>query len=222
MAFGPIMQLTVDELSIELAPIDKESVAAFASPGLQQASISRYLSMGSAPTIEDEQEWYEKVRKERDSQVWGIWVNSKGKKVLVGTTSLNGIRRDHVHIATSGSLISDRSYWGKGIASHIHKARTWYAFKHLGLHCVRSEVLHGNIGSAKALGRSGYEVTHVERNAKFVEGSLRHADHLECVNPNDPFWVQWWRGDRPPKKFVEARRRTADALVWAEQNITLL
>lgn len=222
MAFGPIMQLTVDELSIELAPIDKESVSAFVSPGLQQASVSNYLAMGVAPTLEDEQEWYEKVRTEKDSRVWGIWVTEKDKRTLIGTTALNDIRRDHVHLATSGSLIADHSYWGRGIASHIHKARTWYAFRHLGLHCVRSEVLHGNIGSSKALERSGYEVTHVERNVKFVDGSLRNADHLECVNPNDPFWSQWWHGDRPTKRFIGARQRTSEALEWAEQNVKLL
>lgn len=222
MAFGPIMQLKVGELDIELAPIDKESVSAFISPGLQSATVGRYLSMSIAPTLEDEQEWYERTRADKDSRVWGIWVRENGERKLIGSTALNQIKWTHVHQATSGSLIADQSYWGRGIASAIHKARTWYAFQHLGLHRVQSAVLHGNIGSREALSRSGYELVYVERNEQFVDGELRHLDCLECLNPNDPFWSQWWHSERPSKKSVEARQITREAMAWAEQNVKLL
>lgn len=222
MAFGPIMQLQVGELSIELAPIDKQSISAFISPGLQQASVSRYLSIETAPTLEDEQEWYDKTRAENNSLVWGIWVQAGDERKLIGSTALNNIKRAHIHQATSGSLIVDQSYWGKGIASSIHKARTWYAFQHMGLHRIMSAVLQGNGGSRKALGRSGYELVYVERNELFVDGSLHHMDCLECLNPLEPFWSQWWHGERPPKKSVDARQKTRKVLEWAEQNVKLL
>lgn len=222
MAFGPIMQLKVGELRIELAPIDKESVSAFISPGMQTATVGRYLSVGVAPTLEDEQEWYEKTRTEKNSRVWGIWVCDGKERKLIGSTALNDIKRKHIHQATSGSLIADQSYWGLGIASAIHKARTWYAFQHMGLHRILSAVLHGNVGSRKALGRSGYELVYVERNEAFIDGKLVHMDCLECINPNDPFWSQWWHGDRPSKKLMAARQTTRDALAWAEENVTLL
>ena len=221
MTFGPIMQLQVGELNIELAPIDKESLAAFISPGLQQASVGRYLSRSVAPTLEDEQEWYEKVRTDKDSRVWGVWVREGDERKLIGSTALNGIKWTHVHQATSGSLIVDQSYWGKGIASSIHKARTWYAFQHMGLHRIQSAVLHGNVGSSKALSRSGYELVYTERNEQFVDGSLRHMDCLECLNPNEPFWAQWWHGERPPQRSKEARQRTREAMAWAERHVTL-
>ena len=118
-------------------------------------------------------------------------------------------------------MISDPAYWGRGIASAIHKARTWYAFQHMGLHRIMSAVLQGNVGSRKALSRSGYELVYVERNEQFVDGKLCHLDCLECLNPLEPFWSQWWHGERPPKKLVEARRCTLDALEWAEKNVTL-
>lgn len=222
MAFGPIMRVKVGELDIELAPIGKEDVSAFISPGLQTATVSRYLSIGTALTLEDEQEWYEKTRTDKDSRVWGIWVREGERRTLIGSTALNGIKRTHVHQATSGSLIADQTYWGRGIASAIHKARTWYAFQHLGLHRIMSAVLHGNVGSRKALGRSGYELVYVERNEQFVDGSLRHMDCLECLNPAEPFWSQWWHGDRPTRAAREARGRTREAMAWAEQNVTLL
>jgi len=222
MTFGPIMKMKVGELEVELAPIDKDSLSSFISPGLQQASVSRYLTMSVAPTLEDEQEWYEKVRTDQNSRVWGIWVREDQERKLIGSTALNGIKWTHVHQATSGSLIVDQAYWGKGIASSIHKARTWYAFQHMGLHRIQSAVLRGNGGSSKALSRSGYTLVYTERNDQYVDGSLRHMDCLECLNPSEPFWSQWWHGDRPSKRSTMARTRTREALAWAEENVTLL
>lgn len=222
MAFGPIMQLHIGELDIELAPLSKEAMGAFIAPGMQQASISRYLGRTNAPVLEDEHEWFDRVRQQSDSVTWGIWVRAGDERTLIGSTALHDIKRSHMHQATSGSMIFDQTYWGKGIASAIHKARTWYAFQHMGLHRIQSAVLQGNVGSRKALERSGYELVYVERNEKFVDGQLVHMDCLECLNPAEPFWSQWWHGDRPTKKLVEARQRTRQAMAWTKENVTLL
>ena len=223
MSFGPIMQFKVGELQIELAPLTKEVMGEFVQPGLQQQSITRYLGMTTAPVLEDEHEWFEATRKAYDKLVWGIWVIEKeGSRLLIGNSSLFEIQRHHIHQATSGSMIFRKEYWGRGIASAAHKARTWYAFQHMGLHRIKSAVLRGNGGSSKALSRSGYSFVYTERNEKFVDGSLRHLDCFECINPLDPFWQQWWHGDRPTRSNIEARDKTREALNWAAQHVTLL
>jgi RimJ/RimL family protein N-acetyltransferase len=224
MAFGPIMRLKVGELQIELAPFAKEDMSAFISLGINLHSVNRYLSYHSSHTLEDEQEWYEKIRTEKDSVRWGIWLIEKTGRALIGESSLAGIfvNDGKIEQATSGSLIFRKEYWGKGIASAAHKARTWYAFQHMGLHRIMSAVIQGNEGSLKALTRSGYELVYIERNTVFVDGKARHQHNLECLNPNEPFWSIWWNGDRPTKRSLEARRRTKDALAWAEANVELL
>jgi RimJ/RimL family protein N-acetyltransferase len=221
MAFGPIMQVKAGDLMVELAPLTKENVSEFINPGMQQASITRYLSRRSAPVLEDEQEWFERIRKEKESLTWGIYVVRGDERILIGDTTLFDITKNHIHQATSGSMIFRQEYWGKGIASAIHKARTWYAFQHLGLHRVMSAVYHGNVASLKALQKSGYDLVYVERNTSFIDGTLRHQDNLACLNPNEPFWSQWWHGERPPKHSLEARRHTQEALEWALRNVTL-
>lgn len=233
MAFGPIMRFKVSELHIELAPLTKESVAEFISleygGGMQQHSVSRYLGLAQAPTLEDEQDWFDKIRADRASLVWGIWlVEGEGKeqtRTLIGNSSLNGIDKNGstrlVRQATSGSLIFRKEYWGKGIASTAHKARTWYAFKHLGLHRIQSAVIQANGGSRKALERSGYTLVYTERNEQYGDGQFRHLDCLECLNPLDLFWSQWWHGDRPSKASREARKRTREVLDWADKNVVL-
>lgn len=220
MAFGPIMQMTVDGLQIELAPLSKVAMEQFVQPGMQQHGVIKFLSQ-NANVVEDEEEWYEKVRKSPDGIVWGIWVVDGDERIVIGTTALHDITRGHTKQATSGSMIFRKEYWGRGIASRIHMARTWYAFQELGLDRIVSAVIHGNVASRKALEKSGYDLVYVERNTSFSEGTLRHQDNLECLNPGELFWARWWHGDRPTKRMVEARKRTQAAMQWASENVTL-
>ncbi len=220
MAFGPIMQMKVGPLNIELAPLSKDVLGDYISPGMQQLSVNRYMARRNAPVLEDEHEWFEHVRAQKDSLTWGIWDVTDGRK-LIGTTGLHNIGGTHIREATSGSMIFRQEYWGQGIATAIHKARTRYAFEQLGLHRVKSQALQRNVGSRKALERSGYCLVYVERNFLFVDGQLQHADNLECLNPDPAFWRTWWGSDRPSKRALEARTRTVAALEWAAQNVKL-
>ena len=228
MAFGPIMRLKVGELSIELAPLTKESMGEFISQenngGMQQYEVHRYLGRNTAPVLEDEQDWFEKTRTAKDTLVWGIWVVDGESRTLIGSTSIFGIDNGHtgfIRQGTTGSMIFNREYWGKGIASAIHKARTWFAFQHLGLHRLKSAVNQSNIGSRRALERSGYTLVYTERNDVYGNGKLLHLDCLECLNPLDLFWSQWWHDDAPTEVSLEARKVTEDIMAWAEKNVTL-
>ncbi len=222
MAFGPIMQLKVGDLRVELAPLSRDVMSEFVSPGMQQASIMKYLERSGARVLEDEYEWYDKVRQQKDALTWGIWVIENGERIIIGTTALHGVTHDPVGQATSGSMIFRQEYWGKGIASAIHKARTWYALQHLGLMRIKSEVIRDNTASRRALEKSGYRVISTERNTDFVDGQLRHRDYLECLNPDPAAWKHWWGNDRPTKSSREARQRTQEAMTWASKNVILL
>lgn len=221
MSFGPTMRLTVDKLTIELAAFDKASMAGFVE-GMAQASVTRYLSRSTAPTIEDEHEWFDKVRADRTRLNWGIWVVDDNQRTLIGDTTLFDIQRKHIHQATSGSEIFRKEYWGRGIASAIHMARTWYAFQHMGLHRIMSAVVQGNHGSLKALEKSGYRLVYVERNTQFVDGQLRHQDNLAVLNPLPVFWDQWWHDDEPDAEAIAARAVTEHVMDWAEKHVELL
>lgn len=233
MAFGPIMQVNVGELRIELAPLTKDVMPEFVSlthgGGLQRRTVTRYMGMAMAPTAEDENEWFEKTRSATDTLIWGIWlleeVDGTLRRTLIGNSALADIAKDghsgFIRQATSGSMIFRPDYWGKGIATAIHKARTWYAFTELGLHRIKSAVIQQNVGSRKALEHSGYTLVYTERNEQFGEGALQHMDCLQCLNPLDLFWSQWWHGDRPPKASAAARQKTLAVLDWAKDNVKL-
>lgn len=222
MAFGPIMQLKVGELLIELAPVAKTDVGEFISPGMQQASITKYLRRNVGPVLEDELEWFERERASKDSIVWGIYIVEGKKRLLIGNTGIHEITNEHTIQSTSGSMIFRKEYWGKGIASAIHKARTWYVFEQLGHTRVKSAVVHGNIASRKALEKSGYNLVYVERNTHFVDGGLHHQDNLECLNPSESAWRLWWGKDQPTDEAIAARERAREVMQWAKTHVNLL
>lgn len=220
MAFGPIMQFEVDNLTVQLAPFTRDETGAFI-PGLQRESVTRFLEIGPQ-TIESEHEWFDKVRSDPTSVTWGIWVIEEGERKLIGNSAIHHLERAHMHQGTTGSAITEQQYWGRGIATAAHKARTWYAFEKLGLHRLRSGVLRGNVGSRKALERSGYQFVYTERNHRFTDGKLIHLDNLECINPADWAWKQWWNGERPTTAARRARVGTQATLEWARTNVRLV
>lgn len=229
MAFGPIMRLTIDDLAIEMAPLTRESVGEFVDiehgGGLQRHSVNRFLDSQFAPVLEDEQDWFDRKRASKDEILWGIWHTMGDMRTLIGSSGIHnlGVRdTGYIRQASSGSVIFRPDYWNKGIGSAAHKARTWYAFQHLGLHCIKSDAIASNRGSCKALSRSGYMYSHTERNDLFVDGKMHDLRHYECLNPNDTFWDQWWLGDEPTASAIEARQITREAMSWAERNVTLI
>lgn len=220
MAFGPIMRMKVGELNIELAPIEKDDTVALL-PGMHQFSITQYFSHAIVPTLEDEHEWHDEVRKDKNRIVWGIWVHESGGRKLIGTTAINEMKKKPLYQAVTGVMITDKDYWGKGIAKVTHKARTWFAFEKVGIVRLKSAVVQGNVASLKALQSVGYNLVYMERNDVFIDGTPRHVDNLECLNPADWAWSQWWGEDKPTEQAVEAREKTREAMAWAEANVEL-
>ncbi len=221
MALGCTMRFAVGDMAVEMAPFSREDVLAFI-PGMARMSTVRYISFHTAQTAETEQEWYDKVIKDKSSFIWGLWAIENGERTLIGNSALTNITKDHIIQATSGSVITNQLYWGRGIASAAHMARAWYVFEQYGMHRIKSAVIQGNQRSRRALEKSGYSYVYTERNEQFIEGTLRHLDCFECLNPADWAWKAWWGEDTPTQAAVTAREKTQYALEWAAQNVELL
>jgi RimJ/RimL family protein N-acetyltransferase len=199
-------------------PKNKSEVEQFAEL-LSNPVISRYLAHRGGFTVEDEQDWYEKIRADKTSATWLLFDVTDGKRIIIGNTSLHSTREMALPVMSSGFMIARKDYWGRGIASTTHKVRTWHGFNRLGLSCIRSGVLTPNIGSRKALESVGYVVVATERNVQTDDGRFVHQHNLECVNPDTTKWRQWWHNDTIPKKFRDARIKTQSAVDWVSQEL---
>jgi len=223
--FGPIMQVVVnDDLTVRLAPFTREDSGKFVeNGGMQHHTVTQYLGRAhSAPTLEDELKWYDMIWQQEDSRMWGVWVGEADGQKFIGTSGLHHIGGQHFRSAVSGSMIFDTSYWGRGIARSIHRARMWYAFTQLRLIQIKSCAIHVNTASLRALKGCGYETVGFERNVHFVNGQFGHHENLECINPDPALWDSWWHNDEVPSSFIAARQRTLQAMEWADKHVTLL
>lgn len=219
--FGPIMRFEVGELQIELAPLRRDDMPSFIeNGGMQSHHVTKYLGRISAPVLEDEYEWFDHMRSDKASYCWGIYVIAGEERILVGNTSIHigdGTPMSH---ATTGCLIFCPEYWGKGIASHCHRARTWFGFCRLGLVELRSAVLDGNDGSRRALEGVGYVPIFHERNQRLIDGKFVGMTSFSMVSPLKYQWKLWWHGDNVPAEFRAARNRSRAALMWAEEHVS--
>lgn len=231
MGFGPQLEVKVPQkdgkkLVVLLAPHTKEAMPAFVQDGgMQHYSVARYLaSRRNVPVLEDELEWFEKTRASETSVVWGVWVIENTQRKLIGGISLESVESGPSGFmqAVDGIVLFDKTYWQKGIASAIQKAVAWFAFTELGIGRIKAAVVHGNVGSLKALQNTGYFQVYVERNTAFVAGKLRHQDNLECLNPLEPFWSTWWGEDTPTSRARQAKEVTQEAFTWAEKHVSIL
>ena len=227
MSFGPIMKFkTATGIHVELAPFERDEVTQL-TRGQQQLGVLRYMGMANmAQTDGLEQDWYDKAAKKAKDVLWGIWVVEGKNRKLIGATSINEIgphvaSQPNITQGTTGISIADTRYWGRGVASAAHKARTYFAFQQLGIIRLKSAVAQTNRASRIALERSGYSYVYTERNFQFVDGCYVHEDNLECLNPDDWAWRLWWGDDRPTRKAIEAREHTRQALAWVQQNVEL-
>ncbi len=220
--FGTIMQLKVGSMTIRLAPFTREEIGEFVkNGGMQSHIIIRYLGHHNAFVLDDELEWFDHTRKDKLKIVWGIWdYTDPDHPVLIGNTSLTDITQHPMCQAVSGSMIFRQEYWGKGIATAIHKARTRYGFLEMNLDRIKSAVTFPNTASRKALEHSGYNIHSIERNFEFTDGQLLHRYNLECINPAS--WSTWWHSDTPSQAAKNARPRVQEAIEWAKQNVTFV
>lgn len=225
--FGPIMRFNVEKsgLRVELAPLRREDMPAFVEDGgMQSYEVLKFLGRTSAAVLEDEYEWFEKVLKDKDDLVWGIYVIDDDSRTIIGTTGIhdiNGQMYAPCKSATSGFMIFRPEFWGKGIAGACHRARTMYAFDVLGLVAIRSGVIFENEASRRAVESVGYVVHHTDRMNGLYRGGPRQDYALQCINPDKYVWAYWWRSEKPAKKWRDARVKTAEALRWARDNVIL-
>lgn len=195
------MMIECEHGIIQLKPFQKEELAhKKVVEMLSDNEVTQYLHMTSSPMIQDEEEWWEKIRNDKSSIIWGIYLNDSD---LLGNTSLRIISPNHS--GESGFMIFNKKYWKKGIASKSHIARTFYASHLLNLKTIYSGVLSPNVGSFKALTSVGYFMTGHRLACDYINGKFRHLTNLQWIHPDD---VKLILEDGIPKE-VESKLKPA-------------
>lgn len=121
---------------------------------INDQDITQFVTRLYPMTEQEEEEWLQDLPKRKSDVVLGIVTKHDGK--LIGTIGLHRI--DHVHgTAVTGTIIGDKSCWGKGYGTEAKMLLLDFAFNRLNLHSIRSDVIAYN-GRSLAYGKKcGYE-----------------------------------------------------------------
>lgn len=158
--FGPELHGSVVTMR-PVATADAENFVRW----LADTEVTRYMLRLFPPSMEAEREWIERVGKSDDDIMWGIEYDGR----LVGTSGLHGVDWLNQH-AMTGTMIGDRSVWGKGIARESMQLRTRFCFTKLPLRKLISSYLDGNVASARAQAAAGYREIGRRRGSYYRNG----------------------------------------------------
>ncbi|AIF69941.1 hypothetical protein PAP_07760 [Palaeococcus pacificus DY20341] len=105
--------------------------------------------------LEDEMEWYENVRKNKEKHKVFTILNATTAE-LMGVIGLHNIDHKNGH-AELGYFLW-KKYWRKGYMSEAVKLMLNYAFEYLNLRKVYARVFEPNIGSQRVLEKNGFNL----------------------------------------------------------------
>jgi len=157
--YGPVIQGTL----VRLRP-PKSDDAVPMVVWFEDLEATLFQGRRNPPSVEMEREWLEATARDPNSIVWVMEVDGRA----VGTTGIREIDWKN-GFGTTGTMIGDRSLWGKGIGRETMQLRTRYAFTQLPLRKLKSAYFDGNTASGRAQAAAGYREVGRYRADRYVD-----------------------------------------------------
>ena len=164
--YGPVLQGKL----VRLRPPRSDEAAAMAT-WFEDLEVTRFIKLRNPPSVETEKEFLERMARDENAVFWAV--EHEGN--LVGGTSIVNIDWTH-GFGTSGTVIGDKTAWGKGLARELMQLRAAYAFTQLPLRKLKSGYLEGNVASSRAQKAAGYREVGRWHKDRFVDGQW--TDHI--------------------------------------------
>jgi [ribosomal protein S5]-alanine N-acetyltransferase len=165
----------------------------------EDIEVTRFLLLRNPPGIEAEKEWLDKMSREPNDIVWVV----EHHGAAVGTTAIHAIDWKN-GFGTTGTVIGDKSVWGKGLGRELMQLRCWYAFTQLPLRKLKSAYFDGNEASARAQAAAGYREIGRHRADMFIDGEWRDHVLTEVLRAD-------WERIQGRRAVGKARRRPASS-----------
>jgi RimJ/RimL family protein N-acetyltransferase len=176
--FGINMYVKFDGFGVALRPLARSDIAVLTAH-FSSMKVHMYTQGMYAQPLENEEEWYDKNRNDPGSCVWGIVPD--GASEVVGITALHNV--DSFGSATSGIIIWNTDWWGRGVATRAHLGRTLFAADYLNRSTIRSSARTKNNGSVHALLTVGYNYLGIEPRTYYRGGEYLDTQLFCWMNP---------------------------------------
>ena len=161
--YGPLIQGKLVTLRPP-RPEDAETMIKW----FEDMEVTHYLDLRNPPSLEFEKEWLDKVARDPNEIEWVVEFEGRA----AGATGIHRIDWKHGS-AVTGTVIGDRSVWGKGLGRELMQLRADYAFTNLPLRKLKSSYVDGNEASGRAQAACGYQVIGRNKAERFVDGRWR-------------------------------------------------
>jgi RimJ/RimL family protein N-acetyltransferase len=161
--YGPIIQGKL----VRLRPPSIDDAAAIIT-WFEDMEVTRFLQLKTPPSIEYEKEWLERMARDPNFVMWVV--EHRGQ--AAGMTGIHEINWKEGW-GTTGTIIGDKSVWGKGLGRELMQLRTNYAFTQTPLRKLKSAYADGNEASARAQAAAGYRVIGRYQADRFADGRWR-------------------------------------------------
>lgn len=149
---------------------------------LSDLEVTTHLgAIGQVFGIEDEEEWIDRVRKDRFNPCFAI-VLRDGKK-LIGSVGLKGVDPKR-GTAELGITIGEKTEWGKGYGAEAIRLIVDYSFTLLGLHSIFLKYWDFNPRARSAYLRAGFKDAGRLRSRVEV-GGRRWDEHYMDITRDD-------------------------------------
>ena len=146
--------LKIDGKRIYLKPLTVEYATKRYCSWINDPVVNKYLETKKA-TIEQLKEYIEEKYNNSNCLFLGIF--EKNTNIHIGNVKLEPIDFKEKS-AVLGTLIGEKDYWGKGIASEVYKILLAYAFNNLKLETITAGMYKGIIGALKAVQHVGFKI----------------------------------------------------------------
>jgi RimJ/RimL family protein N-acetyltransferase len=139
--------------NVNLRPVSKLDVP-YLVRWINDPDVRYFLEAYLPQNEQDEEKWVENLSKEKSRDIVFIIETKAGKPI--GLMGIHNIKwRDRV--ATTGALIGEKAYWGKGLGSEAKMLLLDYAFNTLNLRKMCSGAIAFNERSIRYSLRCGYK-----------------------------------------------------------------
>lgn len=208
--FGMEIIVGWGDRTVILRPFSKEDLPGLVK-GFSSLKVNLYTSQLYAQTLENEEEWYERVRNTKDEVVWAI--ETEGK--TVGVTAISNINVGGS--CTTGIIIWKPDFWGKGVATRAHLGRTLFAADYLNRLTISSSIRVDNPASLKAVQKVGYMIVGrhprtCQRQGRFIDSwslAWLHPERISILYP-----------EGLPRQYEKGVAKAQEALNLARSVIT--
>jgi RimJ/RimL family protein N-acetyltransferase len=170
---------------VNLRPFSKEDIPTI-TRWINDPETRKFVTMTFPQTEKQEEEWYNKLSSDDKNIVLGI--ETKDGK-LIGIMGLHGINWVF-RTGTTGAIIGEKSYRGKGYGTDAKMQFLNYAFNTLNLHKICSSVLAFNKRSLQYSRNCGYKKEGHKKRHVFKNGKYWSLIELGVFKEN---WLPKWK-----------------------------